>query len=119
MDIEEIIINLKILQNLDKNQKIVTRGSYINIESPSVIPEFIRRWNRQENRVETIKKINNIVNAAIENIDKDNVFNIKEYLTNAKTGILNLKETYSTCSQTCARIDIIIDKINANINANI
>ena len=61
MDIEEIIINLKILQSLDKNQKLVTRGSYINIESPSLIPEFIRRWNRQENRSETIKKINNII----------------------------------------------------------
>ena len=114
MDIEEIIINLKILQSLDKNQKLVTRGSYINTESPSLIPEFIRRWNRQENRAETIKKINNIVNSAIENIDKDNIFNIKEYLINAKVGILNLKETYSTCSQTCARIDIIIDKINSN-----
>jgi hypothetical protein len=117
MDIEEIIINLKILQSLDKNQKLVTRGSYINIESPSLIPEFIRRWNRQENRAETIKKINNIVNSAIENIDKDNIFNIKEYLINAKSGILNLKETYATCSQTCARIDIIIDKINSNTSA--
>jgi hypothetical protein len=118
MDIEEIIINLKILQSLDKNQKLVTRGSYINIESPSLIPEFIRRWNRQENRAETIKKINNIVNSAIENIDKNDIFNIKEYLINSKTGILNLKETYATCSQTCARIDIIIDKINSNTSVS-
>ena len=112
MEVEEIIINLKILQKLEKNQKLITRGSYLNVESPSLIPEFIRRWNRQDNRTETIKRINNIVNAAIDNLDKNETFNIKEYLIGSKEGIQNLKETYSTCSQTCARIDIIIDKIN-------
>jgi len=112
MDIEEIIINLKILSQLDKNQKLITRGSYINIEGPSLIPEFIRRWNRQENRSETLKKINGIINSAIELIDKDNKYDVKQYIINSKNGIQNLKETYSTCSQTCARLDIILDKIN-------
>ena len=112
MDIEEIIINLKILQKLEKNQKLITRGAYLNIEAPSLIPEFIRRWNRQDNRVETLKRINTIVNSAIENLDKNETFNIKEYLVGSKEGINNLKETYSTCSQTCARLDIILDKIN-------
>jgi hypothetical protein len=112
MDIEEIIINLKILSQLDKNQKLITRGSYINIEGPSLIPEFIRRWNRQENRSETLKKINSIINSAIELIDKDNKYDVKQYIIDSKNGIQNLKETYSTCSQTCARLDIILDKIN-------
>ena len=112
MDVEEIIINLKILSQLDKNQKLITRGSYINIEGPSLIPEFIRRWNRQENRAETLKKINTIINFAIELIDKDNKYDVKQYIIDSKNGIQNLKETYSTCSQTCARLDIILDKIN-------
>jgi hypothetical protein len=112
MDIEEIIINLKILSQLDKNQKLITRGSYINIEGPSLIPEFIRRWNRQENRSETLKKINSIINSAIELIDKDNKYDVKQYIINSKIGIQNLKETYATCSQTCARLDVILDKIN-------
>ena len=55
MDSEETIINLKILQKLEKNQKLITRGAYLNIEPPSLIPEFLRRWNRQDNRHETIK----------------------------------------------------------------
>ena len=114
MDIEEIIINLKILSQLDKNQKLITRGAYINIEGPSLIPEFVRRWNRQENRSETLKKINSIINAAIELIDKDNKYDVKQYIIDSKNGIQNLKETYSTCSQTCARLDIILDKINLN-----
>ena len=59
--IEEIVINLKLLATLDKNQKLITRDSFLNIEARSLVPEFLRRWNRQDNRNETIKKINHIV----------------------------------------------------------
>jgi hypothetical protein len=114
MDIEEIVINLKLLETLDKNQKLVTRDSYLNIESRSLIPEFIRRWNRQDNRNETILKINNIINQAIVNINNEK-YNIKEYLYKSKIGISNLKQTYSTCSQTCARLDILLDKIKTSL----
>ncbi len=117
MDIEEVIINLKILEKIDKNQKLITRGSYLNIEPASLIPECLRRWNRQDNRHETIKKINNVINTAIEFLQRgdtnnDKFFNVKEYIEKSKLGINNLKETYATCNQTCARLDIIIDKIN-------
>lgn len=117
MDLEETIINLKILQKLEKNQKLITRGAYINIEPNSLVPEFFRRWNRQDNRNETLKKINTIINIAIDYLNKndDDPLNIKIYLTDSKEGINNLKETYSTCHQTCARLDIILDKINSTI----
>ena len=36
---------------------------------------------------------------------------MKAYLENALIGIKNLKETYATCSQTCARIDVVVNKI--------
>jgi hypothetical protein len=114
MDVEEIIINLKILEKLDKNQKLITRGSYLNIETRSLVPEFVRRWNRQDNRHETIKKINSVINFAIAYIKEhpDTTYNVKDYLENSKTGISNLKETYSICTQTCSRLDILIDKID-------
>ena len=115
MDIEEIIINLKILEKLDKNQKLITRGAYLNIEPNSLIPECLRRWNRQDNRQETIKKINSVINTAItylKNTNDENIFDVKNYLEKSVVGINNLKETYSICTQTCSRLDIIIDKIN-------
>jgi hypothetical protein len=111
MDLEETIINLRILNKLDKNQKLITRGAYLNIETKSLVPEFVRRWNRQDNRFETIKKINAVVNSAISNIETDK-FDMKQYIIDAKIGIENLKETYATCTQTCARLDLILDKIN-------
>lgn len=116
MDIEETIINLKVLEKLDKNQKLITRGAYLNIEPNSLIPECLRRWNRQDNRQETIKKINSVINSSITYLKSsshdDNIFNVKEYLEKSLNGINNLKETYSICTQTCSRLDIIIDKIN-------
>ena len=37
------------------------------------------------------------------------------YLINSIKGLRNLKQTYSLCVQTCARLDTIIAKINRNI----
>lgn len=123
MNSEEVIINLKVLESLEKNQKLISRGSYLNIEPISIIPEAIRRWNRQDNRHETLKKINLIVNSAIDIIKSKNNDNktkvqldIQKYLQKSLYGIENLKETYATCFQTCARLDVIIDKIKTTLN---
>ncbi len=117
MEIEEIIINLKLLNKVEKNQKIITRGDYLNIEPKSLIPEFIRRWNRQDSRYETLRKINNIIDIAIKIMDdaKYKDYNVKKYILESKVGISNLKETYALCNQTCSRLDIIIDKINTKL----
>ena len=110
MDSEEIIINLKLLQQVEKGQKLVTRDAYLNIETGYLfIPEGLRRWRRQDNRNETIKCINRVVNDAITLLKKDP--SMKNYIQKAKPGIMNLKETYSMCHQTCARLDMILDKI--------
>lgn len=119
MDIEEVIINLKVLEKLDKNQKLITRQSYLNIETQSMIPECIRRWNRQDNRDQTFKKINEIINYSIHFLNDTTITNkqnLIHYLHNSMTGIQNLKQTYSTCTQTCARLDVIIDKINITLD---
>ena len=128
---------------LQKNQKLVSRGPYINIEIESIIPEALRRWHRQDNRNETLKKINVIVNSAIKfiedieikieerrrkqndhfDIESDdplfiNRVNMLDCLDKSLPGIFNLKETYATCTQTCARIDIILKKIQDCLHTN-
>ena len=147
MDKEEIYVNLKVLHSLDKNQKLVSRGAFLNVEPISIIPEFLRRWHRQDNRNECLKKITLVVNSAIEyilrlngggvtplnsmhwkgdqnlldieksnqqpvqNINSDEINIMKSYLEGSLKGINNLKETYATDTQTCARIDVILNKI--------
>ena len=116
MDIEEIIVNLTIISQIERGNRLMTRGSFLNIEPKSFIPESIRRWNRQDNRNETIKRINNVINQSILILDNPN-FQVKTYLEKSKQGISNLKETYSTCNQTCARLDILLDKITIAIGS--
>mgnify|MGYP006153763691 CR=1 FL=1 len=115
MDIEEIIINLKILEKIEIQQKLITRDTYLNIEPQSLVPEWFRRWNRQDNRNETIKKINTIINNSISLLETDKdlctKYELKHYLMSSVKGLNNLRDTYSTCNQTVSRIEIIIEKI--------
>jgi hypothetical protein len=117
MEIEEIIINLKLLNKVEKNQKLITRGEYLNVEPKTIIPECLRRWNRQDSRHETLRKINSVIDIAIKIIDdpKYKDYNIRKYISESRIGISNLKETYCLCNQTCSRLDIIIDKINTKL----
>ena len=110
MDAEEVIINLKLLSQVEKGQKLITRDAYLNIEGPYLfVPEFVRLWRRQDSRHETVKCINRVINDAILLLKREPL--MKTYIRKAKPGIMNLKETYSMCHQTCARLDMILDKV--------
>jgi len=91
MDIEEIIINLKILEKLEINQKIITRDTYLNIEPMTLIPEWFRRWNRQDSRNESLKKINTIVNQSLLLLEKNkelcDTYELRKYLLSSVKGL--------------------------------
>ena len=108
-EIDELKINLKIISKIQKNKKLFTKGEYLNLESEFYIPESLRRWWRGDNRNESINKLNNIINKSIRNISDKN--NLQDFLSGSVPGLENLKETYSECTQTKARLDVIIDKI--------
>lgn len=115
---DELIINLKILSQLSKNRKLITKESYLNLESNNTfqIPEFFKRWFRGDSRDEALKKIDNIIVKSIDYLKKFE--EIEFYLKNSIIGLENLKDTYSNCTQTRARIDVIIEKINIAIGTN-
>lgn len=110
MEPEEIIVNLNVLRQLKKGQKLSTRGAFLDIETPYFVPECIRRWRRQDNRNEMINTLNRIINCAIHL--KETTDTITPYIRDCITGIENIKHTYSMCHQTCARLDMILDKIH-------
>lgn len=118
MEVDEILVNLKVLEQLQVNQKLISRGPFLNIEYESIVPECIRRWRRQDNRNETIKKINLVINSALE-LKRKRDIDIDENLRNVCNGLRSLKETYSTCCQTTARIEVIISKIKLNTTGEI
>jgi hypothetical protein len=114
LDIEydEVVVNLKVIASIAVNTKLYTKGAYLNIEQSSIVPESVRRWYRQDSRDESIKRIDRTIIKAIAYISKDKERIMYQYLTDAKIGILNMKETYSTCIQTMARLDTILDKVD-------
>ena len=105
---DEVSVNLKVIASIQVNTKLYTKGSYLNLEQHMFIPESIRRWYRQDSRDEAIKRIDRTISKAIAYNDPA----MEEYLEGAKVGITNMKETYSTCVQTVARLDTILDKIS-------
>jgi hypothetical protein len=110
---DELIVNLIVMSKVQINTKLYTSGIYLNLEQPSYIPESVRRWLRQDSRDETIKKINRIIIRSLDEYARDTIKNsiYKYHLLEAKKGLLNLRETYSNCIQTVARIDTLISKI--------
>ena len=112
---DELVVNLIVISKVQINTKLYTSGIYLNLEQPSYIPESVRRWIRQDSRDETIKKINRIVMRALEELKRDPDKNDAYvfHLLEAKKGLLNLRETYSNCIQTVARIDTLISKISS------
>ena len=115
-EIDDILINLKVLESLEINKKLITRDTYLNVETKNIIPEGLRRWWRQDDRNETLKKIDDLIEKALSLREKDNKSEIIDpYLINSIKGLRNLKQTYCHCVQTCARLETIIGKINRGI----
>lgn len=103
---EEVIVNLNVIAQLKKGQKLSTRGEYLDIEAPCLVPECIRRWRRQDSRNDMVIALNRIINEAIRQ-------DVPRYLDKAIVGLENLKHTYAHCKQTMARLEMILDKIHA------
>jgi hypothetical protein len=110
IEYDEVVVNLKVIASITVNAKLYTKGSYLNIEQQSIVPESVRRWYRQDSRDESIKRIDRTITKAIAYLPREKA--MQQYLKDAKIGILNMKETYSICVQTVARLDTILDKID-------
>jgi len=108
---DEVVVNLKVIGSIVVNSKLYTKGAYLNIEQQMIIPEGIRRWYRQDSRDDSIKRIDRTISKAASYIEKGSDDVMVQYIVAAKIGITNMKETYSSCIQTAARLDTILDKI--------
>ena len=117
VEYDEVVVNLKVIASICVNTKLYTKGAYLNIEQSMFIPESIRRWYRQDSRDEAIKRIDRTIARSITYLEKEKEKEtaIIQYLFDAKKGIINMKDTYSNCVQTMARLDTILDKIETSL----
>ena len=107
IEYDEVVVNLKVIANIATNSKLYTKGNLLNLERQSIVPESVRRWYRQDSRDDAIKKIDRIITKSFTYATPT----IDRYVADAKTGIIKMKDTYSSCVQTTARLDTILDKI--------
>lgn len=114
VEYDEVVINLKVISSITINSRLYTKGALLNLEQESYIPLSLRRWYRQDSRDEAIKKIDRVISKSITFTKNATII---KYLNDAKIGILNMKDTYSTCVQTSARLDTILDKITSHIGS--
>lgn len=116
-EIDELRVNLTILATTPINTKLDTKGLFLNHETSSYyIPISMKRWWMGDSRDETIRKIERIVNKTTlfcDVVNRDATrYQLRDLLTKSISGLHNIRETYSSCVQTSARIDTIISKIN-------
>lgn len=112
MEVDFCIISLKIIAGLQIGQRIISTENFINVEQTSLIPEFIRRWKRGDDRNRAIKLINVIINNSIHFYKRNEID--KRYLDEAIVGLHNLQSTYSSDPLSVSRIDTLVDKIMNN-----
>ena len=123
---ENLLINLKVLALLEKNQKISVTGDLIIIDYNTLF-QGIRRWWYESNREKSIIFIDTLIN----NVDstykqlirkKNTVSNnrlintIQLYLRNCIDGLENMKHTYKDDTENINKLDDIILKIKAILN---
>jgi hypothetical protein len=120
IEFDEIIVNLKVISSLLINEKLLTSGSILNVDKQNTyIPNNIRRWIRGDNRDESIKKIDRVIIKCASYMLNPQYRNIMQpSLETCIIGLQNLKETYSSCVQTIARIENLIIKVQ-NIKDNV
>ena len=128
MDIETIILNMRIISEIKENEKLVANSECLEIDTRYI--QSIQRWWYIDGRQDALIKISNIVGNLFKFIDKtysknnkinnDNKFEedkthlfqrIHMILLNSIKGLENLKITYKNDIKTITKIDLIIEKI--------
>ena len=135
--IEDTILNMKIIGSIQKSDKLGTNDSNIlEIENRDVF-QGIRRWYMGRNRGETLGNIKTVINQSFDITDKTlsnerkgNTFTNERYfneensnllqrflveMNSACKGLDNLKDTYSGDVKVTSEIDLLKDQLQIRI----
>jgi len=116
MNVDELFVNLNVLSYVKPHSRINTSTSVIYIEgSCSRLPVFVRRFISGDSRIETLRKLHEIVTAtalflsekraSLNQFQKQKIIML---LPEAKKGVENLLKTYSNDITTISRLKYIL-----------
>lgn len=128
--IDSTLANLKILSMIQKGEKLCIRKGHLTIEK-SDKSQFLRRWIHNDNRDTIMLHIRNTIQNAFKIIEHylNDTSNKKDHnsicnwtldriyteMTLALNGLVNLKTTYINDAIVLANLDVLCDRLNANI----
>lgn len=135
-DIENNILNLKIISKITEGDKLSTSENIIKIDPPSIL-QGVNRWINAEGRGVTLKKLEEIVNDTLsitekllesernkkdetqKDLDENNSQIFQKFIiemTNSLLGLENLKKTYNEDIMITSQIDLLLKKITTRID---
>ena len=118
LSLEELYINLSLISKIEVGNKLIINEQFITIDN-SYFGFIYRKYYYNMNREKILKYITYIYNLCFSILNK-NEFNEKDrvinYLNLGLNGLNNIKQTYSDDKLVQAKIDVIIENINININ---
>jgi len=119
-EIENILINLRVLQSLPCHARLDTTAVLFRIHTQAAwVPTPIKRWWAAQNRVTDINRIRTVYSKAITHVESNSndCERVKEYLQQSLSGLKNLKTTYRNDVTTVALIDVVIDNVEHLMSA--
>ena len=118
MNVDTLFINLKVLGLLKPYQKVNSQNELLYIEgSMTFFPPFMRRMFYGDNRMSTVRRIDEIAFKSgqyykDENRTEDERSRLICHLTNARKGVANLKKTYDQDVTTISHLENSLDKMD-------
>lgn len=119
--IDTILLNLKMLSQINPNDKLYTENGQIKIDTPTLM-QGIYRWMNEYSRERTMDDLDKLINETLKyvntNIKKDsrteednrNCQKILVEISKSLTGIQNLKITYKDDTYIQSKLDVINEK---------
>lgn len=117
MNVDDVISKLKFIGLIEKDEKIDTRN--IQRQPSNFYTTFIRSFVLRDNRYNTLKFLKDVISQTFVILEeKKSPFSVKKLLidlNNSKTGIENLKHTYSSDTKFCCDLELLLEKIKTKI----
>ena len=116
-EVREILTGLKVVAQVRAGARISTRGAAIEVDARSGLTQAAARWWGGESRQTNIDQLSKLVDTAIGVVNGAAAGaaaeRLRGELRHAAEGVRNLKTTYKGCSVSAARLDVLLENIEA------
>jgi hypothetical protein len=109
---EETLVNLRILSKLQPFQRLNTRRRLFEITPRRFLPEWLQRWWDGSTRESDFGRIRDVYMAAFDNMNEG----MRAHLKESTKGLQSLKKTYENDQTMLARLDNLIESVEAVCN---